>query len=147
MSQDQSFYGFFSQRFAAHTSPAAHTLASVPIPRSTSSPRLCTELAKAPTVTNACTQSSSEGSRRTEMVCVAPTRCRSPCTAKMRSRQEHYGPERSRPDGDMRISINRTSVQEIPPEHLKLPKVSIFSKTKLVHSNFFLTPDELILLL
>ncbi|XP_026766932.3 uncharacterized protein C3orf67 homolog isoform X2 [Pangasianodon hypophthalmus] len=121
--EDQSFFGFFSQRFAAHTNPAPPTLASVPIPRSTSSPRLCTEPTKASTVTHTSTQSSSEGSRRTEMVCVAPTRCLSPCTAKLRSRQEHSGPERSRPDGDMRTSINRRSVREIPPEDVKLHEV------------------------
>ncbi|MCJ8729421.1 hypothetical protein PDJAM_G00106190 [Pangasius djambal] len=121
--EDQSFFGFFSQRFAALTNPAPPTLASVPIPRSTSSPRLCTEPAKASTVTHTSTQSSSEGSRRTEMVCVAPTRCLSPCTAKLWSRQERSGPERSRPDGDMRTSINRTSVREIPPEDVKLHEV------------------------
>ncbi|XP_058258183.1 uncharacterized protein C3orf67 homolog isoform X1 [Hemibagrus wyckioides] len=121
--EDQSFFGFLSQRFAAHTSPAPPTLASVPIPRSTSSPRLCTEPTKASTVTHTSTQSSSEGSRRTEMVCVAPTRCLSPCTAKLWSRQQHSKPEQSRPDGDMRTSINRTSVREIPPEDVKLHKV------------------------
>ncbi|XP_060774248.1 uncharacterized protein C3orf67 homolog [Neoarius graeffei] len=121
--EDQSYFGFLSQRFAAHTSSVPPTLASVPIPKSTSSPRLWTKPAKASTVTHTSTKSSSEGSRRTEMVRMAPTRCLSPCTAKLQSRQEHFGPERSRPDGDMRTSINRTSVREIPPEDVKLYKV------------------------
>ncbi|XP_047670091.1 uncharacterized protein C3orf67 homolog isoform X2 [Tachysurus fulvidraco] len=120
--EDQSFSGFLPQRFAAHTGPSHPTLASVPIPRSTSSPRLCTEPTKAFTVTHTSTQSSSEGSRRTEMVFVAPTRCLSPCTANLWSRQQHSRSEQSKPDGDMRTSINRTSVREIPPEDVKLHK-------------------------
>ncbi|KAM9483374.1 protein CFAP20DC [Clarias gariepinus] len=121
--EDQNFFGFHSKRFVAHTSPASSTLASVSIPRSASSPRPCPEPAKAFTVTHTSTLSSSERSRRTEIVCVAPTRCLSPSTAKRRGRQEHTGPERNSPDGDMRISINRTSVREIPPEDVKLHKV------------------------
>ncbi|KAF4079053.1 hypothetical protein AMELA_G00188730 [Ameiurus melas] len=116
--EDQSFFGF-----AAHTSPAPPTLASVPISRSTSSPRLCTEPTKASTVTHASTQSSSEGSRRTEMARLAPTRCLSPCPSKLRSRKEHSRPGQGRPDGDIRTPINRTSVREIPPEDVKLHNV------------------------
>ncbi|XP_053492660.1 uncharacterized protein C3orf67 homolog isoform X4 [Ictalurus furcatus] len=121
--EDQSFFGFLSQRFGAHTSPAPPTLASVPISRSTSSPRLCTEPTKASTVTHASTQSSKEGSRRTEMARVAPTRCLSPCTNKKGSRTEHSRPGQNRPDGDIRTPINRTSVREIPSEDLKLHNV------------------------
>ncbi|XP_062852694.1 uncharacterized protein C3orf67 homolog isoform X2 [Trichomycterus rosablanca] len=121
--EDESYFGFLSQRFAVHSSPSPPTPASVPVPRSSSTPRLSADPARSSPVPHTSPACSSETSRRTEMVRVQPTRCLSPSAARVRSRPERPGPERTRPDGDMRKSISRTSVREIPPEDVRLHKV------------------------
>ncbi|XP_066521540.1 uncharacterized protein C3orf67 homolog isoform X2 [Hoplias malabaricus] len=126
------------QRFAAHSSLVVPIPPSVPVPKSSSSPRLCTEPAqdRASTGTPASSHSASVCSWRTEPACMAPTRCLSPSTARQRSRLECSGEaERSRPDGEMGTSISRTSVREIPSGDLRLHKVREGLRSKPVGSS------------
>ncbi|KAL7891640.1 hypothetical protein AOLI_G00011160 [Acnodon oligacanthus] len=113
------------QRFAAHSSPASPTPLSVPVHKSTTSLRPCTEPAQAQpsTAPPASSHSVSVSSWRTEPACVAPTRCLSPCTARQRSRLEWSGAERTKPDGETGTSISRSSVREILSGDLRLHKV------------------------
>uniref|UniRef100_A0A8B9RB19 Uncharacterized protein n=1 Tax=Astyanax mexicanus TaxID=7994 RepID=A0A8B9RB19_ASTMX len=105
------------QRFAALSSPAPTTPPCAALQKSTSLSRLFTEAV----------QVQASGAAP---VCVAPTRCLSPSTPRQRSRLEWSGAERSKPDGETRTSISRTSVREIPLGDLRLHKVSTYSKRK-----------------
>uniref|UniRef100_A0A3B1JSP1 CFAP20 domain containing n=1 Tax=Astyanax mexicanus TaxID=7994 RepID=A0A3B1JSP1_ASTMX len=98
------------QRFAALSSPAPTTPPCAALQKSTSLSRLFTEAV----------QVQASGAAP---VCVAPTRCLSPSTPRQRSRLEWSGAERSKPDGETRTSISRTSVREIPLGDLRLHKV------------------------
>ncbi|XP_072539250.1 protein CFAP20DC [Salminus brasiliensis] len=125
------------QRFAAHFSSAPTTPACIPVHKSTSSSRPFTDAAQAQ-ASSAAPASSRRGSvssRRTEPACMAPTRCLSPCTARQRSRLEWSGAERTKPDGETRTSISRTSVREIPSGDPRLHKVSESTRSMPVGSS------------
>uniref|UniRef100_A0A671SDT8 Uncharacterized protein n=1 Tax=Sinocyclocheilus anshuiensis TaxID=1608454 RepID=A0A671SDT8_9TELE len=65
----------------------------------------------------------SEGPKRHEPMRIAPTRCLSPST-RQGSRLDQSEADRTLPDGDTRISINRASVREISLKNSGLQKVS-----------------------
>lgn len=131
LSQDE-MHSEFLKRCAVHsiTAPPPPSL----IQKHTAQPKFSSE----PIKTRAfAVQHVSEGPKRHEPMQIAPTRCLSPSSSRQGSRLDRSEPDRALPDGDTRISINRTSVRKISLKNSELQKVSPFTQKECKRKFFY----------
>ncbi|XP_073809118.1 protein CFAP20DC isoform X1 [Danio rerio] len=119
-SEEDEMHTEFLKRCAVHSITTPPPLSS--IQKHTAQPKFSSE----PIKTRAsAVQHVSEGPKRHEPMRIAPTRCLSPSSSRQGSRLDRSEADRALPDGDTRISINRTSVREISLKNSGLQKVSV----------------------
>ncbi|XP_051563421.1 protein CFAP20DC-like, partial [Myxocyprinus asiaticus] len=123
--EDERHTDFLAHRCTVHYLPAPPPPPS--IPKYKFLPKFSTEpvMAQAFTVGQTSTRQVSEGTRKTEPMRIAPTHCLSPNASRQGSRLDWSEAGRALPDGETRISINRSSVRKISRESSGLQKVRV----------------------